>query len=97
MVRPRTPSVFFFSSRRRHTRSTRDWSSDVCSSDLTSHPGLALREMQNDGGGAPDTGQMHELRERRPAAGYGCARYLVLVGAPAVHDQIGRASCRERV
>src|SRR5204863_4980235 len=26
--------VFFFSSRRRHTRSLRDWSSDVCSSDL---------------------------------------------------------------
>src|SRR5207247_3789222 len=25
---------FSFSSRRRHTRSTRDWSSDVCSSDL---------------------------------------------------------------
>src|SRR5699024_8603315 len=27
-------SSFFFSSRRRHTRSKRDWSSDVCSSDL---------------------------------------------------------------
>src|SRR5690606_40067693 len=27
--------VFFFSSRRRHTRFSRDWSSDVCSSDLT--------------------------------------------------------------
>src|SRR5690349_5686544 len=27
---------FFFSSRRRHTRSLRDWSSDVCSSDLWS-------------------------------------------------------------
>src|SRR5699024_11881195 len=26
--------VLFFSSRRRHTRSKRDWSSDVCSSDL---------------------------------------------------------------
>src|SRR5215471_698105 len=26
---------FFFSSRRRHTRSLRDWSSDVCSSDLS--------------------------------------------------------------
>src|SRR6266536_4406216 len=26
--------LFFFSSRRRHTSSTRDWSSDVCSSDL---------------------------------------------------------------
>src|SRR5690242_21291205 len=27
--------IFFFSSRRRHTRLTCDWSSDVCSSDLT--------------------------------------------------------------
>src|SRR5690606_40499325 len=29
------PASFFFSSRRRHTRFSRDWSSDVCSSDLT--------------------------------------------------------------
>src|SRR5206468_7701632 len=29
---------FFFSSRRRHTSSDRDWSSDVCSSDLGTHP-----------------------------------------------------------
>src|SRR3712207_8524746 len=29
-----TSFVFFFSSRRRHTRYWRDWSSDVCSSDL---------------------------------------------------------------
>src|SRR3989337_3473466 len=29
-----TTLVFFFSSRRRHTRCYRDWSSDVCSSDL---------------------------------------------------------------
>src|SRR5690606_41184173 len=28
---------FFFSSRRRHTRFSRDWSSDVCSSDLHAH------------------------------------------------------------
>src|SRR5690606_39558057 len=27
--------LFFFSSRRRHTSFSRDWSSDVCSSDLT--------------------------------------------------------------
>src|SRR5947207_10247956 len=33
-ARPRRPSFFFFSSRRRHTRSLCDWSSDVCSSDL---------------------------------------------------------------
>src|SRR5256884_2370628 len=29
--------IFFFSSRRRHTRCSRDWSSDVCSSDLFEH------------------------------------------------------------
>src|SRR2546429_5400092 len=37
--------MFFFSSRRRHTRCSRDWSSDVCSSDLYSmpcYPALAL-------------------------------------------------------
>src|SRR5687768_18217205 len=28
---------FFFSSRRRHTRCSRDWSSDVCSSDLSEY------------------------------------------------------------
>src|SRR6266496_2632666 len=35
-------SFFFFSSRRRHTRSLRDWSSDVCSSDLTGRIGVCL-------------------------------------------------------
>src|SRR5438270_12946000 len=30
--------IFFFSSRRRHTRFDCDWSSDVCSSDLTAAP-----------------------------------------------------------
>src|SRR5439155_10892784 len=32
-------TIFFFSSRRRHTRWPRDWSSDVCSSDLTAARG----------------------------------------------------------
>src|SRR5207245_4949440 len=32
---------FFFSSRRRHTRCYRDWSSDVCSSDLPAHCSVA--------------------------------------------------------
>src|SRR5690606_14947609 len=35
---------FFFSSRRRHTRFSRDWSSDVCSSDLTVMSGLPRLE-----------------------------------------------------
>src|SRR3712207_7826420 len=34
MVCRRHDQAFFFSSRRRHTRYWRDWSSDVCSSDL---------------------------------------------------------------
>src|SRR5882762_8227958 len=33
-VEPREGRMFFFSSRRRHTRFKCDWSSDVCSSDL---------------------------------------------------------------
>src|SRR5690606_40518208 len=32
--------TFFFSSRRRHTRFSRDWSSDVCSSDLLAFAGI---------------------------------------------------------
>src|SRR2546429_3665624 len=35
--------VFFFSSRRRHTRCSRDWSSDVCSSDLYQYTGIPVR------------------------------------------------------
>src|SRR5216684_6502587 len=34
MLRLMMQIFFFFSSRRRHTRCSRDWSSDVCSSDL---------------------------------------------------------------
>src|SRR2546429_6753710 len=33
VTRARRQTTFFFSSRRRHTRCSRDWSSDVCSSD----------------------------------------------------------------
>src|SRR5690606_40222237 len=37
--------VFFFSSRRRHTRFSRDWSSDVCSSDLNQYDIQFLKAM----------------------------------------------------
>src|SRR3712207_7053793 len=36
--------VFFFSSRRRHTRYWRDWSSDVCSSDLALRGGIVVED-----------------------------------------------------
>src|SRR5690554_143784 len=39
---------FFFSSRRRHTRCGRDWSSDVCSSDLNDGQSMAIKETITD-------------------------------------------------
>src|SRR2546429_4607707 len=39
-VRSLVVLFFFFSSRRRHTRCSRDWSSDVCSSDLLTMAGV---------------------------------------------------------
>src|SRR5687768_18272295 len=58
---------FFFSSRRRHTRCSRDWSSDVCSSDLVDAP---LDELSG-GEGVGGVGSA-PVRER-PATGRGIA------------------------
>src|SRR5207249_12091080 len=67
---------FFFSSRRRHTRSKRDWSSDVCSSDLRAGPGIGHRGAR--AGGRPHAGgQRRQLvldraqrnRDRLPTRG----------------------------
>src|SRR5690242_21508188 len=49
---------FFFSSRRRHTRLTCDWSSDVCSSDL-----LAVLETRGDLNRAARKQRLEELLE----------------------------------
>src|SRR5256885_9453407 len=45
LVLRRAISLFFFSSRRRHTRLQGDWSSDVCSSDLA--VGYMAYELKN--------------------------------------------------
>src|SRR5438067_10146690 len=62
---------FFFSSRRRHTRSKRDWSSDVCSSDLRRGIARIDRDCGNrDGQGADhgqDAGLLLRLRRGRAA------------------------------
>src|SRR5256885_8274436 len=88
--------VFFFSSRRRHTRLQGDWSSDVCSSDLISrHPfqfyfWLPLKRAH--------TMWFDTHSQYWPFEGtlmppedldYGTHQQVWL--------QIGRASCRERV
>src|SRR5436309_13700827 len=48
---------FFFSSRRRHTRFSRDWSSDVCSSDLAA-PGEAQLELLREVTGVDGPGDL---------------------------------------
>src|SRR5207247_4168988 len=94
----------FFSSRRRHTRSTRDWSSDVCSSDLLMTSFCAFCALTcafcvpfpfrcaKPGGGeypARTTLVAAEAALASKSADY-------LPPQPTSH-QIGRASCRERV
>src|SRR5256885_3280905 len=49
--------VFFFSSRRRHTRLQGDWSSDVCSSDLVQRPQRRLGQRDHHLGA--DLGRLH--------------------------------------
>src|SRR5207245_5718687 len=89
--------IFFFSSRRRHTRCYRDWSSDVCSSDLgLAVPGDAKDRVRSL---VPDVwrldvplavprldGVVRQDAERRDD----------VIGEVLVLVEIGRASCRGR-
>src|SRR5207245_3578707 len=85
--------IFFFSSRRRHTRCYRDWSSDVCSSDLdVDHPrGEALVD---------DLPEQVEVQERLGEVSAQRLFGLLLENEQVARlqkQEIGRASCRERV
>src|SRR5207248_4999508 len=65
--------TYFFSSRRRHTRSYGDWSSDVCSSDLISRPSRSRGWLAGPGrpgypGGRPGPAA-HRGRARLEAGG----------------------------
>src|SRR3989449_2173973 len=55
---------FFFSSRRRHTRCSRDWSSDVCSSDLPRSRGARAEGIRDPGRGAEEA-RAHPRQDRR--------------------------------
>src|SRR3712207_8559771 len=109
-------SVFFFSSRRRHTRYWRDWSSDVCSSDLDGkikNPNTHLTlEAYSQFKEASYTLESRSIRKSLMAmveadkdsmtADYRARSYYLRDGAflwfdRSGFDQIGRASCRERV
>src|SRR5690625_8007140 len=56
--------LFFFSSRRRHTRWPRDWSSDVCSSDLESGEEARHRRRRRRGRGHHDLGRRRSRGRR---------------------------------
>src|SRR5438067_8492618 len=90
-------SSFFFSSRRRHTRSKRDWSSDVCSSDLVDGSSYGYRAMR----------LALELAQAFGGSLFVCSAFDVEYHHVVFHNikdvlsyqasKIGRASCRERV
>src|SRR5699024_12035777 len=93
---------FFFSSRRRHTRSKRDWSSDVCSSDLfgiigttieSENPDVATAVIKN--GFVTITSHAEGSTAIKVANGEDVATIDVTVDE--FGNKIGRASCRERV
>src|SRR5207245_7758329 len=82
---------FFFSSRRRHTRCYRDWSSDVCSSDLLrkSNSPVASRSVRF-------LPPRWELLFRRGEVGRIVMPLLCEVKRNLALFEIGRASCREK-
>src|SRR5690606_40317548 len=91
------PYVFFFSSRRRHTRFSRDWSSDVCSSDLIGHAihfDLAVHHHARHDTG-PRWRMSAKIFHKYSVKRHKVAR-VIQPNAAAHHMQIGRASCRER-
>src|SRR2546421_9316715 len=91
------PIFFFFSSRRRHTRSDRDWSSDVCSSDLLpdyvifGQPVTLTFTVRQHG--------VTRLSGLKPSIEARSGDVTTTASASPGREtgQIGRASCRERV
>src|SRR2546422_11769571 len=64
---------FFFSSRRRHTRCSRDWSSDVCSSDLftgfeSPRPGVVVEYTERGGRAGEARLDIPKVAVERPSA-----------------------------
>src|SRR6266852_7265191 len=75
---------FFFSSRRRHTRCYRDWSSDVCSSDLPGVRGTSGGGLTVLGWAYIDTGRWDEALEvAAEAASMAEANQMEIVAASA--------------
>src|SRR3546814_1809451 len=96
---------FFFKQKTAYEMRISDWSSDVCSSDLLHHRDLG-RKAQHDVGGRQ--GVADEMAARAEAAFHIGEMRIELLRDPRLDrrrrgaeprgvDEIGRASCRERV
>src|SRR5256885_10023967 len=57
--------MFFFSSRRRHTRLQGDWSSDVCSSDLEDGRVVRARVLQSSGNTEVDADIVGDMKRHK--------------------------------
>src|SRR5262249_58312510 len=85
--------VFFFSSRRRHTRLVSDWSSDVCSSDLERclrHDAVWRQSI------SPDMLWRHTASCRRHRSAVGKWDSSRSGPCSSRNPEIGRGSCREK-
>src|SRR5690606_39964518 len=94
---------FLFSSRRRHTRFSRDWSSDVCSSDLMKaiKHNIALYAIHTNldnvfGGVNSKIAERLKLHDTAILSPKRALLRKLAVFVPVAHE-IGRASCRESV
>src|SRR5256886_5375182 len=88
--------IFFFSSRRRHTRFDCDWSSDVCSSDLDKVIGCTFINV--DAWAHKKGGMIGRSAGARPGIVLrGDVHFGDKYTAAQAAAKIGRASCRERV
>src|SRR3712207_8367777 len=91
---------FFFSSRRRHTRYWRDWSSDVCSSDLGDNhqpPPLFLQSSsgRGQGGGLARAGRALHHHQQPVPGERGRGRCLTGVQPRSEERRVGK-ECRSR-
>src|SRR5690349_24147640 len=79
---------FFFSSRRRHTRSLRDWSSDVCSSDLSLVPYIYISRRLRDNRKEQRASKTDALCLRE------CSSYCSLIPLPKSASNLRRSEER---
>src|SRR5688500_19580044 len=86
--------IFFFSSRRRHTRLQGDWSSDVCSSDLNRVSTQDRRDTSSPPNLCTTSNRHGHCEEARHTRRLPQRKARLCICAVQHASKIGRASCR---